>query len=114
MCMTLSLAQLTGHEACMRMLNMLSICIPTSHTATALVHTWWAVQVELFAANKRVCTYCGQAILRLEDAQVDHIIPFSKGGMSEALNAQLLHIHCNQKKSNLSLDSPYATAELNE
>ena len=83
-------------------------------TVTAFSDTVWAVQAELFAANRHICSYCGQDILRLEDAQVDHIIPFSKGGMTEASNAQLLHIHCNQKKSNLNIDSPYATAELDE
>lgn len=82
---------------------MLSPCILTSHIATAKVQTWWAVQAELYAANKRICTYCGQAILRLEDAEVDHIIPFSKGGMSEASNEQLLHSAVIRRRATLVL-----------
>lgn len=61
-------------------------------------------KAELFAANSE-CAECKQQILRLQDAQVDHIVPFAEGGNTESSNAQLLHSHCNQRKSNrLQLD----------
>lgn len=46
-----------------------------------------------------VYSYCGQQILSIDDAKVDHIKPFSKGGNTELSNAQLLHRHCNREKN---------------
>ena len=46
------------------------------------------------------CTYCGQEILSIDDAEVDHIKVFSKGGDTTLDNAQLLHKHCNREKYN--------------
>jgi hypothetical protein len=48
-----------------------------------------------------ICPYCNQEILSIEDAEVDHIIPFSQGGSTRIDNAQLLHRHCNRKKYNI-------------
>ena len=42
------------------------------------------------------CCKCG----RTKDLELDHIIPFSKGGSSEPENLQLLCRECNLKKSN--------------
>lgn len=47
-----------------------------------------------------VCAICNQTIHHLDDAQVDHIKPFSLGGGTTEDNAQLTHRYCNQKKSN--------------
>ena len=47
-----------------------------------------------------ICSYCGQEILDMDDAQVDHIIPFSLWWETTLENAQLLHRHCNLEKSN--------------
>lgn len=47
-----------------------------------------------------VCSFCKNEILSIDDAEVDHIVPFSKGGKTELSNAQLLHRHCNRTKSN--------------
>ena len=47
-----------------------------------------------------ICSYCGQEILDINDAEVDHSIPYSKGGETTLENAQLLHRHCNRKKLN--------------
>ena len=46
-----------------------------------------------------ICSYCHNEILSIDDCEVDHIIPFSKGGKTEISNAQLLHRHCNREKS---------------
>ncbi len=61
-----------------------------------------SVKKELFKSDD-VCSYCGNKILNIDDAEVDHIIPFSQGGKTDISNAQLLHRHCNRKKSD-SLD----------
>lgn len=46
-----------------------------------------------------VCKYCGNKILSFDDAEVDHILPYSKGGQTAFENAQLLHRICNRQKS---------------
>lgn len=47
-----------------------------------------------------VCSYCGNTILSIDDAEVDHVFAFSLGGDTDISNAQLLHRHCNREKSN--------------
>lgn len=47
------------------------------------------------------CKLCGQQILTIDDAEVDHILPYSKGGKTEITNAQITHRFCNRKKGNL-------------
>lgn len=47
-----------------------------------------------------ICSYCGQEILDIDDAEVDHILPYSHGGETVIENAQLLHRHCNREKYN--------------
>ena len=46
-----------------------------------------------------ICSYCGQEILAYDDAEVDHIFAYSKGGDTVLENAQLLHRHCNREKN---------------
>ncbi|MDR1904391.1 MAG: HNH endonuclease [Treponema sp.] len=45
------------------------------------------------------CKLCGNQILMIEDAEVDHIVPFSQGGSTTLKNAQLAHRYCNRHKS---------------
>ncbi len=47
-----------------------------------------------------ICSYCGNKILSIDDAEVDHMKPFSLGGETTIENAQLLHRHCNREKNN--------------
>lgn len=51
-----------------------------------------------------VCSYCGNKILSIDDAEVDHVFAFSLGGDTDLSNAQLLHRHCNREKSASEID----------
>ena len=46
------------------------------------------------------CAICNQKILKFTDCEVDHIIPYSKGGTTTVENAQLVHSTCNKMKGN--------------
>lgn len=46
------------------------------------------------------CSYCGNEILAIEDCEIDHAMPHSKGGATNIGNAQLLHGYCNKVKGN--------------
>lgn len=60
------------------------------------------VKKQLFEDNP-VCAISGQRILAIEDSEVDHIIPYSKGGKTAIENAQLvLRFFNRQKNNNLS------------
>ena len=54
---------------------------------------------ELFDENP-ICSISGQRILSIDDCEVDHIIPYSKGGKTELSNAQLVLRYFNRAKSN--------------
>lgn len=54
----------------------------------------------------QTCAHCNQEIRDFDDAHVDHIEPFSKGGKTEKSNGQLMHRYCNRAKG----DKPNVTA----
>ena len=54
---------------------------------------------ELFETDS-TCNICNQNINTIDDAEVDHIEPYSKGGKTIKENAQLTHRFCNRQKSN--------------
>lgn len=55
---------------------------------------------EMLYNEDSTCKLCCQKILNIDDAQVDHKVPYSKGGKTEIENAQIAHRYCNQHKSN--------------
>lgn len=57
------------------------------------------IKEQLFNDNP-YCAICNQKIEKLEDANVDHIIAWSKGGKTTLDNAQLTHEFCNKSKGN--------------
>ena len=52
----------------------------------------------LFEANP-TCTICGQNIAEIDDAAVDHIEQYWRGGKTIPENARLTHRHCNVARS---------------
>jgi hypothetical protein len=58
----------------------------------------YEVKRQLFAQDP-TCKICKNQIMLIEDAEVDHIIPFDKGGPTTLENAQLAHRFCNRHKS---------------
>ena len=61
------------------------------------------VKKQLYRASTE-CSICHQEILMLDDAEVDHITPFSKGGTTTIDNAQLAHRYCNRAKGDRIAD----------
>ncbi len=57
----------------------------------------FSVKQDLFN-EKPYCAISGQQILAIEDSEVDHIIPYSKGGKTEINNAQLVLRYFNRAK----------------
>jgi hypothetical protein len=63
----------------------------------------FAIKEELFK-NNPYCAISGQKILSIEDSEVDHIIPYSKGGKTEKSNAQLVLRYFNRAKKDKMQD----------
>lgn len=63
----------------------------------------YSVKEELFK-NNPYCAISKQKILAIEDSEVDHIVPYSKGGKTEILNAQLVLRYFNRAKSDKMSD----------
>ncbi|ORA51975.1 hypothetical protein BST22_13695 [Mycolicibacterium chubuense] len=55
------------------------------------------VKKKLYDADP-ACTICKQQIKIIDDAHIDHIVPWSKGGTTTEDNAALTHRFCNQQK----------------
>ena len=52
----------------------------------------------VYVQQKKKCALCGKNI-RWEEAEADHITPWSKGGKTVIENCQILCKKCNRKKS---------------
>lgn len=64
----------------------------------------------LFESSDKKCAICGNLILSLDDCEIDHIVPFAKGGKTELSNAQIVHRICNREKSD-ALDDTWEDEE---
>ena len=59
----------------------------------------------LYESSDKKCAICGNLILNIDDCEIDHIIPFAKGGKTELSNAQIVHRICNREKSDSTNDT---------
>jgi len=59
----------------------------------------YAIKKDLFESDP-TCKICKQQILTIDDAEVDHILAYSKGGETNSSNAQISHRYCNRVKGN--------------
>lgn len=57
----------------------------------------YKLKQELYEANP-TCMICGQQIHGIDDASVDHIEPYWKGGRTIPENARLTHRYCNRAR----------------
>lgn len=64
----------------------------------------YQIKEEMFKENP-YCAISKQRILSIEDAEVDHIIPYSKGGKTEKANAQLVLRYFNRAKKDKLAES---------
>lgn len=60
------------------------------------------VLLKVVRRDGQICQKCGEPVADNE-VELDHLIPYSKGGPTTAENLRLVHRKCNRKKSN-SLD----------
>lgn len=57
------------------------------------------VMLKVVRRDGQICQKCNEPVLD-KDVEFDHIIPFSRGGVSTTENLRLIHKSCNRKKSN--------------
>ena len=60
-------------------------------------------KIKIYESIKN-CALCNQYISCVDDADLDHIIPYSKGGLTELNNCQITHRYCNRLKSNIPVN----------
>lgn len=63
---------------------------------------FFIVKIETYMSNKAISIDRDWTInyVEYEDAEVDHLVPFSKWWETVYENAQLVHWRCNQQKRN--------------
>lgn len=62
-----------------------------------------SIRVSILNRDKYKCVFCGRNSKQIE-LEVDHIIPFSKGGSNDLSNLQTLCFDCNRGKGARQLD----------
>ncbi|PNW76605.1 hypothetical protein CHLRE_11g467728v5 [Chlamydomonas reinhardtii] len=70
-----------------------------------------AVRRELFKRQPApTCGWCGEPIVDVTDAEVDHVVPYAQGGATTLDNAQLLHALCNRQRGQKPMSAAPAAA----
>jgi 5-methylcytosine-specific restriction endonuclease McrA len=68
------------------------------------------LKMQLFSADP-TCALCGQHIQSVDDAELDHVINYWRGGPTSSENARLAHRYCNRIRGGRG-DDPTATFPL--
>lgn len=63
-----------------------------------------ATIIRVARRDNNTCQICGEILLDRE-IEIDHIIPYSKGGSSEEHNLRITCMKCNRKKGNKTVNS---------
>lgn len=71
--------------------------------------TWRSVREAIFSRDGFRCRYCGTRGGRLE---CDHVIPLSRGGVTEEDNLVTACIHCNRRKGKRTPEEAGMTARM--
>jgi RNA-directed DNA polymerase len=61
---------------------------------------------KLIKVQKGRCNHCGQYFTSEDLVEIDHIQPKSQGGKDTYSNLQLLHRHCHDVKTRLTVAAP--------
>ena len=64
------------------------------------VKRWYGIMKEVFRRDNYTCQYCGAKGVKLE---VDHIIPFSRGGSDDLSNLTTSCRRCNRQKKDKTI-----------
>lgn len=54
-----------------------------------------------------ICILCGKPITRVNDLSSEHLIPKSRGGLTDEDNVFCSHKRCNNTKGNMTLEEWY-------
>lgn len=57
-------------------------------------------QVSWHRSKDKICGICGSVISSFEEMDLDHIVPYSKGGQTTLKNARISHKGCNRSRGN--------------
>lgn len=60
-------------------------------------HIRWATRMRVIRRDNYTCQVCGR-LLRDDEIQLDHIIPWARGGTSDERNLRVTCAECNRKK----------------
>lgn len=60
---------------------------------------WYALRKQVLVRDSWQCQACGRICVDKREAQVDHIVPKSRGGQDELSNLQTLCIKCHGRKT---------------
>lgn len=63
----------------------------------------WELKKQLYEQNS-VCAICGNRIMVIDDATIDHIEHYWRGGETVPSNARLVHRYCNLKRGGRNND----------
>jgi 5-methylcytosine-specific restriction endonuclease McrA len=75
---------------------------PKPNQETRSRHIPSSVRVSVLHRDSYKCVFCGRGVKQVQ-LEVDHILPFSKGGSNDLSNLQTLCFDCNRGKGSRHL-----------